>query len=154
MRYEYDITASRGIKERITMVDIYKEQWHEAEKRLHLWGLPDSVIDGFHSGLIYGSKHNKQIIPSPQAARAIAKFERDYGYIVYYFIENSYEPELGNMRTFLYVSDQPSEWVDDNRDICKGNILAYVENITYPMFSEFGSVGIQLDNSEILKRIY
>lgn len=133
----------------------FQEMLTEAHQRLALWKLPDLVVENFNCGLVYGSSGGKQIVPNPKAAMAIAEFERKYGYIVYYILENDYGPELGKMRTFLFVSDAGSEWTGDRRDIQAGSVIAYVQNITHPLLSEFGSVGIRLNPERgILERTY
>lgn len=43
------------------------------------------------------------------------------------------------------------EWTYDRRDIQEGCPLAYVENMTYPDCSEFGSVGVRPVNGGVVR---
>lgn len=69
----------------------------------------------------------------------ICEFEKEHGVLVYYVMVGDYV-ELGTMQTYLYVTGNTDEWKRDREDISDGVCMAYVRNVTYPYFSEFGSV--------------
>lgn len=59
---------------------------------------------------------------------------------------------MGEMESYLYVSDYPEEWEMDRADISYGQQCVYVYNADYPDFSEFGSIGIELTPAAGLRR--
>ena len=57
--------------------------------------------------------------------------------------------------TILYVSAHPEEWELDREDLLNGVPIAYVYNTRITEFSEFGSVGIAInENAQALRRTY
>lgn len=96
---------------------------------------------GIHGILYWATDEMKQIVES---------FEKKTGYTVYHLIDNNNE-EIGRMLTLLYVSTEMEEWIYDRWDIQHGCLLAYVENMTYPDCSEFGSVGVRPANGGVVR---
>lgn len=84
-----------------------------------------------------------------EIGEVVQKFENQTGYLVYHVIDNN--TEIGRMLTLLYVSTEMEEWVADKRDIRDGCPLAYVENLTHPDCSEFGSVGVKSLNGGLVR---
>lgn len=79
----------------------------------------------------------------------VQKFENRTGYLVYHVINN--DTSIGHMLTLLYVSTEMDEWAADKQDLQEGCPLAYVENLTYPDCSEFGSVGVKPFNGGVVR---
>lgn len=125
----------------------------EALVRMKLLNLHSNVVNEFQNenklnysegtlGILYwATDEMKQIVES---------FEKKTGYTVYHLIDNNSE-EIGHMLTLLYVSTEMEEWTYDRRDIQDGCPLAYVENMTYPDCSEFGSVGVRPANGGVVR---
>lgn len=125
----------------------------EALARMKLLNLHPNVVNEFRNenklnysegtlGILYwATDEMKQIVES---------FEKKTGYTVYHLIDNNSE-EIGHMLTLLYVSTEMEEWTYDRRDIQDGCPLAYVENMTYPDCSEFGSVGARPANGGVVR---
>ena len=131
-----------------------KEQMkQEALARMKLLNLHPNVVNEFQNenklnysegalGILYwATDEMKQIVES---------FEKKTGYTVYHLIDNNSE-EIGHMLTLLYISTEMEEWTYDRRDIQDGCPLAYVENMTYPDCSEFGSVGVRPANGGVVR---
>ena len=72
----------------------------------------------------------------------IREFEEEHRTLVYYVMVGDYG-ELGAMQAYLYVAHDTDEWKRDREDISDGVCMAYVRNVTYPYFSEFGSVAFE-----------
>lgn len=125
----------------------------EALARMKLLNLHPNVVNEFQNedklnysegtlGILYwATDEMKQIVED---------FEKKTGYKVYHLIDNNSE-EIGHMLTLLYVSTDMEEWTYDRRDIQDGCPLAYVENLTYPDCSEFGSVGVRPANGGVVR---
>ena len=71
----------------------------------------------------------------------IREFEEDNDALVY-FVIHSYT-NIGEMESYLYVSNYVDEWKYDHEDIKEGRQLCYVYNHNMPECSEFGTIGIK-----------
>lgn len=73
----------------------------------------------------------------------IRTFEAEHNVLVYYVIRTEYV-EVGTHDTYLYVENEREEWsmFDDNLPYMA--IFGYVNNVTYPDYSEFGTIGIKV----------
>lgn len=71
----------------------------------------------------------------------VKRFEEKYNALVYHVIK-SYLEDM-EMDCYLYVSSNKEEWEYDHEDLKDNIALCYVENITEPVFSEFGSIGFK-----------
>lgn len=130
-----------------------KEQMkQEALARMKLLDLQYNVVRDFEAkeeiyyslgtlGLLY--------LAFGGVVEVVQKFENQTGYLVYHVIDN--DTNLGHMLTLLYVSTEMDEWSADKRDLQGGYPLAYVENMTYPDCSEFGSVGVRPANGGVVR---
>ena len=68
----------------------------------------------------------------------ITAFEDSHNALVYAVI---FTPtSLGDMESYLFVSDWEEEWEMDRQDILEGYPMTWTENLTYPQCSEFGSI--------------
>ena len=84
----------------------------------------------------------------------IKEFEAKHNALVYTVIR-SYFRELGKMDSYLFVSDyKDEEWEMDRNDLSQHQALAWVYNHNEPVFSEFGSIGIELGAAAGLLRIW
>ena len=71
----------------------------------------------------------------------VSEFEQENDVLVYHVIHNF--TEIGEMLTFLYVSDEKEEWEYDREDLKAGCACAYVKNLSDDYLSEFGGVCIE-----------
>lgn len=82
---------------------------------------------------------------------AIHKFEEENNTLVYLVIR-ALDPEIGLMDSYLFVSDYKDEWYMDHELFKSGGAFAYVQNLTYPIYSEFGYIGIERTIAAGLRR--
>ena len=78
---------------------------------------------------------------SEEEKKMVADFEAENGGVVYHVI-HSYT-NIGELYSFLYVSQYDEEWDDDMADLKDGCAVAYVLNKTMPDCSEFGTIGVE-----------
>lgn len=129
----------------------------EEKHRLDILGNPTTItyacfemdegtrIIPFYGDLFYILKDNdvlKQVVKS---------VEGTYGCRVYAAIYNRYE-ELGDMITLLTISSDESDWEQEREDLKEMRPIAYVHNLTYPGFYEWGTVLLRT-NGNVLERI-
>ena len=82
----------------------------------------------------------------------IKAFEEKWDAVVYHVIRSF--TDMGQMDSFLYVSDNKDEWGLDNEGIGSGEVLAYVFNHDEPDCSEIGYIGVKRTIAAGLARIY
>ena len=81
----------------------------------------------------------------------IADFEIEHNALVYYVI---FTPTtIGDMESYLFVSDYQEEWESDWDDIHEGYALSWVNNLTYPECSEFGTISFERTDAGTLRRV-
>lgn len=129
----------------------------EEKRRLDILGNPTIItyacfemdegtrIIPFYGDLFYILKDNdvlKQVVKS---------VEGTYGCRVYAAIYNRYE-ELGDMLTLLTISSDEFDWERERAELKKMRPIAYVHNLTYPGFYEWGTVLLRT-NGNVLERI-
>lgn len=86
--------------------------------------------------------------------RQVVRFEKKFSALVYLVIR-TYSKEFGLMDSYLFVSNyKDDEWQADRDDLEQGRAFAYVYNHDEPMFSEFGSIGIEKTFAEGLIRTW
>lgn len=56
------------------------------------------------------------------------------------------ESEFGELLSILFVSDDEEEWGMDREELDENIARVYVENLSIPCFSEFGSIKIKMVN--------
>lgn len=71
----------------------------------------------------------------------VQKFEEETKCMVYHVIQN--HTTIGQMLTFLYVSNVEEEWEMERNNLEVGLPIAYVVNVDNDICSEFGTVRIQ-----------
>lgn len=129
-----------------------KEQMkQEALARMKLLKLYSVLLEDFEDGKISYSEgeFGRLYRVKRKVEEVIQKFENRTGYLVYHVINN--DTSIGHMLTLLYVSTEMDEWAADKQDLQEGCPLAYVENLTYPDCSEFGSVGVKPFNGGVVR---
>lgn len=121
-----------------------EEKKIEALARMKLWGIYPPTIRQFkNEDLISESVPPVGAcfwISGEQLAR-VRDFEKQHNALVYHVV-HSYT-NIGELESYLYVSDYPEEWRQDRKDIGYGQQLVYVLNHTMPDCSEFGSIGVK-----------
>ena len=81
----------------------------------------------------------------------VKEIESKYGCMVYFGILS--HTNMGDMMSYLIVSKYDEEWDMEREDIEQNIVFCFVDNLTYPEFSELGSIGIQKIFGG-LKRVY
>lgn len=119
------------------------EQKQEAIARMKMLKMHDNPIREFekedkinqseHGGLLYWLDELQE--------QYVKAFEEKHKAVVYHVIHNY--TDIGEMLSFLYVSDSPDEWEYDRDDLKQGYAYAYVMNLDDEYCSEFGSIGIK-----------
>lgn len=71
----------------------------------------------------------------------IRAFEAENDALVYLVVRSF--TNIGQMDSYLYVSDYAEEWPTDNEDLKNDEPLVYVFNHDMPDCSEFGCIGIE-----------
>lgn len=99
----------------------------------------------FHMDRHYSIKDNGSL------KRVVKSVEGTYGCQVYAAIYNRYE-KLGDMLTLLTISSDESDWEQEREELKEMRPIAYVYNLTYPGFSEWGTVLLRM-NENVLERI-
>lgn len=130
-----------------------EEMKQEALFRMKLLNLHPNAVNEFQNeGKLNYSEGTLGILywATDEMKEIVEDFEKRTGYTVYHLIDNNNE-EIGHMLTLLYISTDMEEWSYDRRDIHEGCPLAYVENMTYPDCSEFGSVGVRPTNGGVVR---
>jgi len=125
-------------------MNITKEQKkQEALERMKMLSLYPNIIREFEKdGIVNMSENGGYLYWLDDEQREyVSDFEEEYNALVYHVIHNY--TEVGEMLTFLYVSDDEDEWRYDRDDLKAGYACAYVKNLDEDAFSEFGSVGIK-----------
>lgn len=122
----------------------------EAIKRMEMVNLDRRCINAFKSGNVWKSEAMGSLFELNEKEKEMVKeFEDEYKGLVYHIIYS--ETEFGTLYAMLYVSNHPEEWEMDNEDLKEGYPIAYVENISDPYSSEFGSIGIRPANGGLVR---
>lgn len=122
-----------------------EEKRAEAVLRMKRMGVCEETINQFEQeNLVSTSEppHGVFYWVTPEERQVIREFEAEHDALVYLVIR-SYTT-IGQMDSYLYISDDPDEWEDDRRDIDDHEALAYVRNIDDPWCSELGRIGFRL----------
>lgn len=132
-----------------------EEKKIEAIERMKAWGIFAPTIKQFEKeDLVSESAPPLGAcfwLNDEQLAR-VREFEEKNNALVYHVI-HSYT-NIGEMESYLFVSDYPEEWEMDRQDIGEGSQLVYVVNKDMPDCSEFGSIGIALTAAAGLRRTW
>lgn len=119
-----------------------QKQKQEAIKRMKQLGLYTNAIREFEKDNVLSRSDNGILFwLTDEEKRLVSKFEREYDIVVYHVIRNN--TKFGMLLSLLYVSNDEDEWKMDQEDIQQRTPIAYVYNVNEPMFSEFGSIGVE-----------
>lgn len=120
-----------------------EEKKQEAIERMKTLKLYPNVIKEFEKENIVNMSENGGFLYwlNDEQKEIVSAFEAEHDVLVYHVIHNF--TQMGEMLTFLYVSDDEEEWEYDREDLKDGYACAYVKNLTDDMFSEFGGVCIE-----------
>lgn len=124
----------------------------EAIDRMNILGIREDAVDDFiNHDEIYISKGNNLLKLTDEQKDIVKHFEDDYNNVVYHCVEST--TMFGKMFNMLFVSEFDEEWEYDRYGLPKGEVLAMVENITYPENSDMGTIGV-VNVDGILTRIW
>lgn len=119
-----------------------EEKREEALKRLELLGVMKNVVRDFKKDVLNQSEQIGYLYwLDDKQKKIVEEFEKEHDALVYHVIHQY--TNIGELLNFLYVSDCKEEWQMDIEDIRNGQALVYVENLTMPDCSEFGTIGIK-----------
>lgn len=91
--------------------------------------------------------------PDNEDCKIIQRIEENYGVTVYAAIANGLEAfEVGEMLTLLTISGSKAEWQRERNDLEAMMPIAYVQNLTYPELSEWGTVVLKTHDG-IVERV-
>lgn len=128
------------------------EKIKEAVARMKKLGIIEDAIKQFEdSGAVMCSiSPNGFLYCLTDEQRKIADdFEREYNAMVYLAVYSN--TSIGEMISYLYISDHPEEWESDMEDIGDGFALTYTYNFDAPDCSEVGSIGIGAVNGGLAR---
>ena len=127
----------------------------EAIARMKLWGIFPGIRKQFEKEDLVSESAPPlgacYWLEGEQLAR-VREFEEKNNALVYHVIHSF--TSLGEMESYLYVSDYPEEWEQDRADIKAGQQLVYVFNRDMPDCSESGSIGVALTPAAGLRRTW
>ena len=120
-----------------------EEKKQEAIERMKSLKLYPNIIKEFEKENIVNMSENGGFLYwlTDEQKEIVSEFEQENDVLVYHVIHNF--TEIGEMLTFLYVSDEKEEWEYDREDLKAGCACAYVKNLSDDYLSEFGSVCIE-----------
>lgn len=115
----------------------------EALERMKVLKLHSNVINEFESQDKVNLSENGGFLYwlNDDQKKRVAEFEKKYDALVYHVIRNV--ADIGELLSYLYVSDNEEEWEMDRRDLADGTPFVYVENLNDKWCSEFGRIAIQ-----------
>ena len=61
---------------------------------------------------------------------------------------------IGELESYLFVSDRPNEWETDRKDLKSGQPLAWVYDHDEPDWPELGYIGVSLTTAAGLRRTW
>ena len=133
----------------------HEEKKAEAIQRMKEWGIFGPTIDQFSEEDLIS-----QSLPPVGACYWIEgeqlqrgrDFENENNALVY-FVIHSYT-NIGELESYLFVSDYKEDWHNDHRDLAEGQQIVYVYNADDPWCSEMGSIGIELTPAAGLRRTW
>lgn len=118
-------------------------QREEAVKRMTALKITPNVIKEFilYDKINVSEEYGFLYWASDNEMEMVRNFEDEYKCVVYHIIRN--KTQIGEMLTFLYVSQYKEEWDDDMLDIMDGIPCVYVKNLDDDICSEFGHVAVK-----------
>jgi hypothetical protein len=127
----------------------------EAVERMKLWGIYPPIIKCFEQeGIVSESAPplgTCSRLEGEQLER-VRKFEKKYNAVVYHVIHSF--TNIGELESYLFVSDRPDEWETDRKELKSGQPLAWVYNYDEPDWPELGYIGVSLTTAAGLRRTW
>lgn len=124
--------------ERMKLLKIYEPAIQQFEKE-GLVGISEP-----HFGAIYWADGRE--------LNEIRVWEREHNALVYAVVRSF--TTIGQMDSYLFVSDYEEEWEYDREALKNGEVFAYVVNRSMPDCSEFGTIGVKLSSGAGLIRVW
>ena len=130
----------------------------EAVERMKLWGIYPPIIKCFEQeGIVSESAPplgTCSQLEGEQLER-VRKFEEKYNAVVYHVIHSF--TNIGELESYLFVSDRPDEWETDRKDLKSGQPLVKIDDRIYRQRVAQGTAAIStqtanLDNSQQTQR--
>ena len=132
-----------------------KEKKIEAVTRMKMWGIFSQIVEQFEKEDLVSTSEPPfgacYWLDEAQQKR-VKEFEERNNALVYHVIRCF--TTIGEMESYLYVSDYQEEWEQDRADIQAGEQLAYVCNKDAPDCSEYGCIGVARTPAAGLKRTW
>lgn len=128
------------------------EKIKEAVARMKKLGIIEDAIKQFEDNgavMCSMSPHGFLYYLTDEQRKIADSFEREYNAIVYLAVYS--KTSIGEMISYLYVSDRPKEWDLGMEDIEDGIALTYTYNFSDPESSEIGSIGIGAVNGGLAR---
>ena len=127
MKVSREIKKAEALK-RMKMLDLYSPYIKAFEKK-------DEIFLSEMTGGVYELSNEKEL------KAKIKEFEEEHNALVYHVIRTM--TNIGELYSFLYISDYEEEWDMDNASLEEGYTLAYVWNKDDEWCSEFGEIGVR-----------
>lgn len=127
MKVSRETKKAEAIK-RMKMLDLYNPYIKAFENK-------DEIFLSEMTGGVYEISNENELKVK------IKEFEAENNALVYHVIRTL--TDLGELYSFLYVSDYEEEWELDHVDIKAGYALVYVWNKDNKWGSEFGNIGVR-----------
>lgn len=102
-------------------------------------------LGGAFSGILYWVRNKKDFVEK------VKEIEEKRNIYVYHCILNHYR-DFGDVLTMLYISEDEEFWEYEKEELKDGYASAYVWNISFEPYSEFGDVGIYGVNGGLARR--
>ena len=132
-----------------------EEKKIEAVARMKLWGIFPQTVEQFEKEELVSASEPPvgacYWLDEAQQKR-VKEFEERNNALVYHVIRSF--TTIGEMESYLYVSDYPEEWEQDRADIQGSEHLVYTYNKDAPDCSEFGYIGVARTPAAGLKRTW
>lgn len=134
------------------MPDISKELMkQEALERLKFIKAHQTIIDRFEEGdLMVTVAINTLFALTPEEKEYVREFEEETGSLVFHVIKTK-TTMFGTLYSFLNVSPYEEDWEVERETLAEMYPLVYVRNAEDKMFSDFGTIGIEVHNGCILR---
>lgn len=132
-----------------------EEKKIEALARMEKWGIFPETIGQFKDDNLVSESappFGACFWLSDAQLERVREFEEKNSALVYHVIHSF--TNIGELESYMYVSDYPEEWEQDRDDIAHGRQLAYVQNLDAMYCSEFGSIGVELSPAAGLTRTW
>lgn len=127
----------------------------EAIDRMKIMHIMPEAINLFarqNKILVSENPHGFMYEANEELSKIITDFEAENHAIVYH-ANLTHTKEMGDLLSLFYVSNNLEEWDMDRDDLKENYAFVYCVNLTYPQFSEFGSIAYRPINGGI-KRIH